>query len=287
MNKESAAIILEHLAESDYEHHNQQMKDYLENNMLDPTDAFARLKDFLKANRLKMKKWAKYVKRGNKLPTDLSLYDRITYNRENRRDNFVQIPAYVNVYCCNGSEEYYDDVIHCHPWKEHLDEYYILRNISDARWLIAHREQNKCTPSLQGQVNFVKVGLNRFKMTFYPMRDSPHDPDLNGILEIYDNGDISIWKMSSWYGIGNSCIDTPIEATYRHQVKKCLSTGIFLSLFVKILPHIQEYLDRVEKLYDRKYAEEDSHILQRIRDYFTYDDDTVGMTLDANGYRIA
>lgn len=284
MNKEMATTVLEHLARPDREHHNRQMMAYLENNMLDPADAFAHLKGFLKANRLKMKKWAKYVRRGNKRLPDLCLYDRITCDRGN---TYVRVPAYVNVYCCNGSKEYYDDVTRCHPWKENLDEYYILRNICDAQWLIARKERNMCAPALHGQVNFVKVGLNRFKMTFNPMRDSPRDPDLDGTLEIYDNGNISIWKRSRWYGIGNSGMDTPVEATSRYQVRECLSTGIFLSLFVKILPHIQEYLDRAEKLYDRKYAEEDSHILQRIRDYFTYDDDAVGMVLDANGYRIA
>lgn len=284
MNREMAITVLEHIARPGDGHHNQQVMDYLENNMLDPADAFARLKGFLKANRRKMRKWAKYIRRGNKLPPDLSLYDRITGDRESK---FVKVPAYVNVYCCNGTEEYYDDVTRCHPWKENLDEYYILRNICDALRLIARKERSMCAPALHGQVNFVKVGPNRFKMTFNPMRDSPRDPNLDGILEIYDNGDISIWKRSSWYGIGNSGMDAPVEATYRYQVRKCLSTGIFISLFVKILPHIQEYLDRVEKLYDRKYAKEDSSILQRIRDYFTYDTDAVGMTLDANGYIIA
>ena len=284
MNKEMAAAVLGHIARTGNEHHNQQVMDYLENNMLDPADAFARRRAFLKANRRKIRKWPKYVGRGNKLPADLCLYDRIICGRENK---FVQVPAYVNVYCCNGTEEYYDDVARCHPWKENLDEYYILRNIGDARWLIARKERNMCVPALHGQVNFVKVGLNRFKMTFNPMRDSPRDPNLDGILEIYDNGRLSIWKRSSWYGIGNSGMDTPVEATYRYRARRCLSTEIFISLFVKILPHIQEYLDRVEKLYDRKYAKEDSSILQRIRDYFTYDADAVGKTLDANGYVIA
>lgn len=278
MNDDLSTLVLDHLSRSHTPRHVEQIRNYLKNDMADPPQAFRQLKAFLKTNRLKMRKWAKFVKQGNQLPTDLSLYDRITYNREDRRYNFVRVPAYVNVYCCNGSEEYYDDVTRCHPWKENLDEYYILQNICKALWLIARKEQNKCITSLHGRVDFVKVGLNRFKMTFDPMRNSPYDPYLDGTLEIYDNGNISVKSVSYFYGIGDTCMDSPVEATYRYQVKKCLSTGIFISLFVKTLPHIQEYLDRVEKLYDRKYAKEDTNILQRIRDFFTYDNDRAGHT---------
>lgn len=53
-----------------------------------------------------------------------------------------------------------------------------------------------------------------------------------------------------------------------------------------VLPHIQTYLDQVEKLCDDKYAREDSSFFQAVKDYLDYTDDRVGMTLDEKGRSI-
>lgn len=282
MDIELAEFVFQHMPKSFNEHHDKQVMDYLENNFDNPKDAYAKLKDFFVQNNKKIYKWVKYFRRGNKIPKDLCLYDHIKWNREKQNHEYIKIPLFVNVFCCNDPQAYLADRYACKPWKQDLNEHYILDRINGARLEISCEEHNKFNSMLAGQISFKKVGKNLFKMLFIPYG---YVSGMDEILEIYDNGEFSRWCVSAWPDLGNSAKDKPKAATYRYKIAMNLSTGLFISLFVKILPHIQKYLDSIEKLYDEKYPEKESFI-QRIKEYYEYDDDRVSMTCDESGYRI-
>lgn len=259
------------------------IREYVDKNLILGDDAIDRIRGFMKSNRRKIEKWVKYFCHEEEAPDELCLVDRLEWNTDEYKCVRVKQPRLIDFRFVDP-DEYYEYLTFSEEHR-YYDRQCDTFTRHGAMWAFHQiyfdvERTRGFFSTLTGIIQFQKIGARKYKMLFNGIPDgifrSPY------YVEFYGDGTVTYLSVDTYYPIGNTCMGGVCYKS-RYEIQRTLSADYWLGMFAAMLPQIQELLDRMETVYDRDYAEEDSGFLNRVKFFFMHADDSVDSYTNADG----